>query len=377
MADGVETGILRRHVTRTTTGRHLLIGGPGRAGTSFLVRYLAELGLDTELARSGEVTWHAAANAGLETMPLRLDSPDLPAELPYVVKFPLLHECLDHVLSAQGFGVDGVIVPVRALDEAAASRVAQELQAVHRAAPWMAQLDRTWEVWAETPGGVVYSLNPVDQARLLAVGFYTLIERLVRAEIPLALLAFPRIVTDADYLFDHLRALLPTGIGREEARRAHARVADRGQVRIAKPAAAAAAAPRTPRQQDAAALDALALRRELTAVRRALTAAAAEGDAAAAARDRLAAEVARLEAEAATQAARHRADAAAAARQLAQAQAAAAALAAELRTLRASRAWRLTAPYRAVGRALVRLLRRDQRRETADGAAGTAPPPSQ
>ena len=34
--------------------RHLLIAGTGRAGTSFLVRYLAELGLDTHLGRHRE-----------------------------------------------------------------------------------------------------------------------------------------------------------------------------------------------------------------------------------------------------------------------------------------------------------------------------------
>ncbi len=352
MADDIETAEPGwRAGQGGADGRHLLIGGPGRAGTSFLVRYLAALGLDTELARSGEVTWHATANAGLETMPLRLDSPDLPAGLPYVVKFPLLHECLDHVLSEHGFGVDGVIVPVRALDEAAASRVAQELQAVHRAAPWMAQLDRTWEVWAETPGGVVYSLNPVDQARLLAVGFYTLVERLVRAEIPLVLLAFPRIVTDADYLFDRLRAVLPPGIGREAARRAHAAVADPAQVH-SDTGARMAPTVQPPPQRDHAALDAVALRRELAAARRTLAATAAEAAAAAAARERLTEEVARLEGRAAAEAERHRAEATETARRLALAHAALAALTEELRLVQTSRAWRLTAPYRAVGRLL-------------------------
>lgn len=51
--------------------RHLLIGGTGRAGTSFLVRYLTHLGLDTVLSRSGSAaSWDEAANAGLETLTL-------------------------------------------------------------------------------------------------------------------------------------------------------------------------------------------------------------------------------------------------------------------------------------------------------------------
>ena len=41
-------GLVPRHPER-----HLIIAGTGRAGTSFLVRYLTELGLDTTLARQG------------------------------------------------------------------------------------------------------------------------------------------------------------------------------------------------------------------------------------------------------------------------------------------------------------------------------------
>jgi hypothetical protein len=45
--------------------RHLLIAGTGRAGTSFLVRYLTELGLDSRLRRYGEnAGWDENANAG-------------------------------------------------------------------------------------------------------------------------------------------------------------------------------------------------------------------------------------------------------------------------------------------------------------------------
>jgi hypothetical protein len=48
----------------------MLIAGTGRAGTSFLVRYLSALGLETEIERSGQSQWDDVANAGLETMPL-------------------------------------------------------------------------------------------------------------------------------------------------------------------------------------------------------------------------------------------------------------------------------------------------------------------
>ena len=57
--------------TNNEPRRHLIIAGTGRAGTSFLVRYLTELGLDTIPTREGEAAWwDVEANAGLETIGL-------------------------------------------------------------------------------------------------------------------------------------------------------------------------------------------------------------------------------------------------------------------------------------------------------------------
>jgi hypothetical protein len=63
-----------------------MIAGTGRAGTSFLVRYLAEIGLNTHLSTQGETSWDESANAGLEDDPILAR----PEDLPYVVKFPWL-----------------------------------------------------------------------------------------------------------------------------------------------------------------------------------------------------------------------------------------------------------------------------------------------
>ena len=57
-------------MTTETVGRepgaHLAIAGTGRAGTSFLVRYLTELGLDTHLARHGEDgSWDEVPQCGI------------------------------------------------------------------------------------------------------------------------------------------------------------------------------------------------------------------------------------------------------------------------------------------------------------------------
>ncbi len=219
---------------------HLLIAGTGRAGTSFLVRWLAAAGLRTHLATHETPMWDETANAGLEDMPVVADWQDAP----YVVKSPWLVEVIDDVLANPLIVLDGVIVPVRDLEEAAASRIVQERQTAHRRHPWMSSLTRGFEQWGTTPGGVVYSLDPVDQARLLAVSFHRLVQRLVKADIPVVLLDFPRLALDADYLFDKLRRFVPATL--EEGRAAHAEIADPDKIRVGRELAALQPSPAPP-----------------------------------------------------------------------------------------------------------------------------------
>ena len=208
---------------------HLLIAGTGRAGTSFLVKYLTELGLDTHLTRNGASSfWDPRAQAGLEDIPLVGDA----SKRPYVVKSPYAYEFIDKLLEQDDFKLDGVIIPVRDLIEASSSRILSEMQHLNEAVPWLAELDETWEQWALTPGGVVYSLNTLDQARLLAVGFYHLVERLIGANIPIAFVHFPEMAQDADYLFERLRPVLPDSVTIEQARLAHGRIARGEDVRV-------------------------------------------------------------------------------------------------------------------------------------------------
>ena len=208
--------------------RHLIIAGTGRAGTSFLVRYLTELGLDTTLARNGDrAGWDGEANAGLENLLVS------GADLPYVVKSPWIGEYIEQILKEERFKIDAVIVPVRDLVEVATSRVVLEQRAIHQHNPWMAeQLDRSWETYGHTPGGLVYSLNPLDQARLLAVQFHRLVLKVSEAGIPLVFPVFPRIAADWEYLHKSLLPILPPEITEELARAAHARVADAAKVRV-------------------------------------------------------------------------------------------------------------------------------------------------
>ena len=265
----VELGDARPQVN-TTQSRHLAIAGTGRAGTSFLVKYLTELGFDTTLARQGpeRAFWDEQSHAGLEELLVG----DL-QDLPYVVKSPWMFQNVDQLLARPDFALDGVIIPIRSLAEAATSRVVNELYHIQQATPWMAETDQTWEVWSGTAaGGVLFSLNPLDQARILAVGFHKLIEALVAADVPVILLSFPRLVEDADYLFDRLGSVLPAAITRDQARLAHGKTADPTKIRVGKEIGVtsdAAATPSTiysyPKFER---VDTIALKREVSRLRR-------------------------------------------------------------------------------------------------------------
>ena len=192
---------------------HLLIAGTGRAGTSFLVQYLHALGLDTHLSRHADPFWSQSANAGLEDLPLISTNEDLP----YVVKSPWLGEIIDQVLSQDKFAIDAVLIPVRDLRDAASSRVILELRNIFEQAKWMLSFDETWHEWGQTPGGIIYSLDAVDQERLLAVKFAHLVQALVKRDIRLIFLDFPRIVEDPEYLFHKFEGF-PSGDRRRGGR---------------------------------------------------------------------------------------------------------------------------------------------------------------
>lgn len=165
---------------------HLVIAGTGRAGTSFLVRWLGACGLDTGF---DDDSVNPLSRAGLER-PLS-DDPGLP----YVVKDPWLHTYLERVDPKL---VEVLVVPVRDLTDAAASRVRLERAAMP--AGWDA------DTYGRIPGGLVYSLAVADQAAVLAVGFHRLIQWAVANDVALVLLDFERLVTDPPYA---LGALYP------------------------------------------------------------------------------------------------------------------------------------------------------------------------
>ncbi|WP_323118368.1 hypothetical protein [Burkholderia alba] len=203
---------------------HLVIAGTGRAGTSFLVQYLTACGLDTRLTANPHEQLDENANAGLEDV-LVQDS-----QLPYVVKSPWLFEMVNDLVARTDITLDAVIIPMRNLVEAATSRVILEMRA--RYGNEQLPQDAThWENWAETPGGVIYSLNPVDQARILALGFHETVRALVEKDIPIIFLDFPRLINDPEYLWSRLANIIGARSSHEQAIAAHARLADTSKVR--------------------------------------------------------------------------------------------------------------------------------------------------
>ncbi len=172
--------------TTTTEPVHkLLITGTGRAGTTFLVQLLTELGLDTGYprgTRSQDYFDHCAA--GLET--------ELTVEAsPYVVKNPAFCETLPMFLATRCFIIDHVLVPIRQLDDAANSRI------------------RVGGHDGLVPGGLLGTADPAAQRGVLAERFHGLMHALAANDIPHTLLHFPRFALDPDYAWTKLRFLLP------------------------------------------------------------------------------------------------------------------------------------------------------------------------
>jgi len=183
--------------------RHLIISGTGRAGTTFLVQLMTELGMDTGFAdtRSGVFS---NCDAGMER---DIRDPDCP----YVVKSPRLCHDLEAVLRDRSVVVDHAIVPIRNLYAAAESRRNVTLRS------------GTSFGSGEVPGGLWLTSRPDQQESVLAVQFHQLMLTITAFEIPITMLQIPRLIKDPNYLWEKLAPLLD-GIGPEHFAAAFRRV---------------------------------------------------------------------------------------------------------------------------------------------------------
>jgi hypothetical protein len=163
----------------------VVITGTGRAGTTLLVQVLTDLGLDTGFTPDHEI--YEGIHAGLE---FRIESPNAPR----IVKDPNLSRRLGGLLDRGEVTIEHVIIPVRALDVAVASRV--------RNTKYGSNL--------HTFGGLFGTPRATHQREALALLFYELLYTVARYDIPHTLLLFPRFTEDWEYTYAKLSFLDPT-----------------------------------------------------------------------------------------------------------------------------------------------------------------------
>lgn len=177
----------------------VLITGTGRAGTTFLVQLLTDLGLHTGYTpESWTRDYFEHCSAGLEKS---VEDP----EAPYIVKNPNACDDLGGIVSRGRVVLDHVIVPIRSLEDAARSR---------------ARVGGTGDV----PGGLVGTNDPAAQAAVLATRFHAMVHALVVHQLPHTFLEFPRFAHDPHYAFTQLQPILD-GIGWDQFERAFKRIA--------------------------------------------------------------------------------------------------------------------------------------------------------
>jgi ABC-type uncharacterized transport system YnjBCD substrate-binding protein len=185
--------------------RHIVITGTGRAGTTFLMQLLTELGLDTGIGDPwSPAGFDADCKAGWEW---NIYSPDAP----YIIKSPSYCTYLEEMLASGQVRIEHVFVPIRDLFSAAESR-----RNIQQRSGKAAQ--------AAVNGGHFGDAPAKEQEAILAQIFHHLFETLAAWDVPHTLLSFPRIVNDPQYLFRKLAPLL-RGIEYRDFEQAFTRIA--------------------------------------------------------------------------------------------------------------------------------------------------------
>ncbi len=158
--------------------RKIIITGTGRAGTTFLVAVLSDLGLDTGFRPGVTMDGHSG---GLERA---IENPDTPR----IVKSPGYCTRLGRLLDDKVVEVEHVIIPMRNLDVAAASRV--------RVAGYGRFLG--------VRGGLVGTRSAPRQRRVLTSMLAELMWAITRHDVPHTFIEFPRFAYDWQYTYEKL-----------------------------------------------------------------------------------------------------------------------------------------------------------------------------
>lgn len=166
----------------------VIITGPGRSGTTFIMQLLTDLGFDTGFtpeAMEVSAISHAGLEQGLFTKPHR----KAPLTPNYIIKSPLISDNLQLGCERDDLVVDHVYIPIRPLDQVARSRA------------------RVSEIDAGQPGGLDQGLDLEGQMDSTARSLYTLLDTITRFDLPHSFIAFPRLTQDPRYLYTKLEFL--------------------------------------------------------------------------------------------------------------------------------------------------------------------------
>ena len=181
----------------------IIITGPGRSGTTFLIQLLTRLGMDTGFSPESETyltgiragcEWPIEINVGEET------NDEIRANIeaaPRVLKSPNWSLALKYLLLNDLIDVEHVFVPIRDLNVAARSRLDVGLD---------------WMVLDSLEGDE----RVQDQANILAMVLGRVIEACFLWEVPCTMLHFPTIVTDPGYCHSKLAPVLGADITEQE-----------------------------------------------------------------------------------------------------------------------------------------------------------------
>jgi hypothetical protein len=181
---------------------HVVITGTGRTGTTFLIQLLTNLKLDTGYtADSIQKCVDDHARAGLET-DIRKDG------APRIVKSTYFCDYADEVVKRDDLRLEYVFVPVRDLHSAAESRRYVTEKAVSKK-PFLKRLIGRIRP-PKVAGGLMHSRLKWKQEKILMAQFYNLALALSEAQIPVALLQYPKLVKDSVYLYEKLKPVLGT-----------------------------------------------------------------------------------------------------------------------------------------------------------------------
>lgn len=175
---------------------HIVITGTGRAGTSFLVQLLTKLSLDTGFDE-GNMSLFVHSKAGLE-------SNIFADNAPYIIKNPWFCDIADKVLARPDIEIHHVYIPMRDLYAAAESRRC----VTRKTFASLSEVQRKKIKPYQIPGGLWLTENPDQQEVVLLEQFYKLMLSFSRTQIPVTLLHYPKITTDARYLYTKLKSIL-------------------------------------------------------------------------------------------------------------------------------------------------------------------------